>query len=39
MLKGINIRDEVIKFYFKFYLLNIMLLVVLGKGKCLYIYL
>lgn len=31
MSKGINIRDEVIKFYSKFYSSNIMSLVVLGK--------
>lgn len=31
--KGINIRDEFLKFYFKYYFFNIMLLVVLGKGE------
>lgn len=36
MSKGINIRDEVLKFYSDFYSSNIMSLVVLGKGKCLF---
>lgn len=31
--KGINIRDEFLKFYFKYYFFNIMFLVVLGKGE------
>lgn len=36
--KGINIREELLKFHQKWYSSNIMSLIVVGKGKLSYFY-